>query len=206
MRIKFTNGGNTIYGIITKLAYSSPNTTLTFLNEINPSTSQALHLMANSAITANYYSMLKAPFGFPINENKWSIIVSDANDRQKSSLSVNTWYYSDLGSINLSVPIGHWRIYYNLYAAPIGSGGDTNQFVALSTSTTSVSDNNLISRIGTVGVTDVSTILTREKTITLTSKTIYYLVASTSNASTTQLRLLGSFVSPTIIKAICLYL
>src|SRR5574344_2868013 len=73
MRIKFTNGGNIIYGIITKISYSSPKTTLTFLHEINPSTSTALHLMANSAITANYYSSMKAPYGFPLEENKWTI-------------------------------------------------------------------------------------------------------------------------------------
>ena len=59
MRIKFTNGGNTIYGIITKISYSSPNTTLSFLHEINPSTNTALHLIANSAITNNYYSNMK---------------------------------------------------------------------------------------------------------------------------------------------------
>ncbi|NLL02291.1 MAG: hypothetical protein GX265_04650 [Mollicutes bacterium] len=65
MRIKFTNGGNTIYGIITAISYSSPNTTLTFLHEIDPTDSLALHLMGDSAITDNYYSSMKVPFGFP---------------------------------------------------------------------------------------------------------------------------------------------
>src|SRR5574344_2739227 len=73
MRIKFTNNSNVIYGIITKISYSSPNTTLTFLHEINPSTSTALHLMANSAITNNYYSNMKAPFGFPLHPDKWTL-------------------------------------------------------------------------------------------------------------------------------------
>ena len=56
MRIKFTNATNIIYGIITKISYSSPNTTLTFLHEIKSlQIVWHLHLMAN-AITNNYYS------------------------------------------------------------------------------------------------------------------------------------------------------
>jgi len=66
MRIKLTNGGNTIYGIITAVA----ETALTFLHEINPGTNQALHLLANSAITNPYYSTQKVPFGFPLSPNK----------------------------------------------------------------------------------------------------------------------------------------
>src|SRR5574344_1775354 len=78
MRIKFTNATNVIYGIITAISYSSPNTTLTFLHEINPSNSLALHLMGNSAITNNYYSSMKAPYGFPLNPNNWTVKITDS--------------------------------------------------------------------------------------------------------------------------------
>ena len=108
MRIKFTNGGNTIYGIITKISYSSPNTTLTFLHEINPSTSTALHLMANSAITSNYYSNMKAPFGFPLNSDKWSILKTSNSFSQVSNPVAGTVY--QLEGISLPLPIGDWKI------------------------------------------------------------------------------------------------
>src|SRR5574344_412696 len=109
MRIKFTNNSNVIYGIITKISYSSPNTTLTFLHEINPSNSLALHLMANSAITNNYYSNMKVPYGFPMNPAKWSIIVSDTAERSQATYGTTVY---NIGGINISVPIGIWNIKY----------------------------------------------------------------------------------------------
>src|SRR5574344_1183119 len=107
MRIKFTNNSNVIYGIITKISYSSPNTTLTFLHEINPSNSLALHLMANSAITNNYYSNMKAPFGFPMESNKWSVTYYSAVSSSQATPTLNVWY--NKGG-NISIPIGAWRI------------------------------------------------------------------------------------------------
>src|SRR5574344_1945288 len=107
MRIKFTNNSNVIYGIITKISYSSPNTTLTFLHEINPSNSLALHLMANSAITNNYYSNMKAPFGFPMESNKWSVTYYSAVSSLQATPTLNVWY--NKGG-NISIPIGAWRI------------------------------------------------------------------------------------------------
>src|SRR5574344_2751101 len=100
MRIKFTNNSNVIYGIITKISYSSPNTTLTFLHEINPSTSTALHLMANSAITANYYSSMKVPYGFPISPDSWSVKLIDTSTPTQNTPTQNTWY--NLGTLSIS--------------------------------------------------------------------------------------------------------
>ena len=112
MRIKFTNGGNTIYGIITKISYSSPNTTLTFLHEINPTNSLALHLMVNSAITLNYYSNMKVPFGFPSEIVKWQILItSDSTIREQINPTANTWY--NLGSYSIPIPIGNWIVGYS---------------------------------------------------------------------------------------------
>src|SRR5574344_408608 len=113
MRIKFTNGGNVIYGIITKISYSSPNTTLTFLHEIDPTDSLALHLMQNSAITNNYYSSMKAPYGFSLNPDKWTITFTDTTQRSQSSPVNGTWY--NLGSLSISIPIGFWNLYFPLY-------------------------------------------------------------------------------------------
>jgi len=72
MRFSFINGGNTIYGIITAdPTYASSDTTITFLHEIDPTDSQALYLMADSAITVPKYSTQKATlFGFPLSRLK----------------------------------------------------------------------------------------------------------------------------------------
>src|SRR5574344_3145210 len=104
MRIKFTNGGNIIYGIITKISYSSPKTTLTFLHEINPSTRTALHVMANSAITANYYSSMKAPYRFPLEENKWTITYINTTNQATATPANLTG--KQAGTVQKTIPTG----------------------------------------------------------------------------------------------------
>ena len=67
MRVKFDNDANTIYGIITAVT----STTFTFLHEM--SSSVALTLMADSAITNAYYSAQQTPLGFPRETWKWRL-------------------------------------------------------------------------------------------------------------------------------------
>ena len=113
MRIKLTNGGNTIYGIISKdPVYSDPNTTITFLHEIDPTDSQALHLMADSAITANYYSSAKAPLNFPLDPDKWAIKLEyrTATITYADPATGGTLYSSD--TARLELPIGVWNCHY----------------------------------------------------------------------------------------------
>lgn len=177
MRIKFTNNSNVIYGIITKISYSSPNTTLTFLHEINPTNSLALHLMANSAITANYYSNMKVPFGFPLSPSKWSVYIADTTER--SQVTVGTTVYN-IGGISISIPVGLWNVKYKgLFQIGIGSGTASAKFMTISLSTA----NNLIIAANSIGVAGAEIKFNRlysEKTIdnlSLTSKTTYYLNA-----------------------------
>jgi hypothetical protein len=59
MRIKLTQT-TAKYFIITKVAYSSPNTTITVYGGTD-------YDLANAAITSPYYSTQKAPQGFPLN-------------------------------------------------------------------------------------------------------------------------------------------
>lgn len=132
-RIMFTNGGNVIKGIITAITYSDPDTIITFLHEIDPTDSQALNLMANSAITDVYYSPVKAPYGFPLSPEKWSIVVTDST--QRSQTTSGTTIYN-MGSISIDIPIGVWDLSYQI----VGQIGNTsssagNKFMTLGLST-----------------------------------------------------------------------
>jgi hypothetical protein len=115
MRLRFVNGGNTIYGIISKTpTYSSPNTTITFMHEIDTATdvsdpyewNSAKTLMANSAITSNYYSPSRFPFGFPTEKNSWSISYITYQDFTTTNAVVNTIY----NYCSLPLPIGKWSV------------------------------------------------------------------------------------------------
>ena len=117
MRIVFTNNSNTIYGIITaNPVYSSPNTTITFLHQIDPTDSLALYLMVNSSITNNYYSNQKVPHNFPPEPEKWMVYKSDSTALSQSTPTINVWY--NIGSIKLSVPIGAWKLKYECVDCP----------------------------------------------------------------------------------------
>jgi hypothetical protein len=108
MRLRFVNGGNTIYGIITVVT----STTITFLHEIDPTDGEALHLMANSAITANFYSTQKTPFDFPLDPASWTVYSKDTTNRTQTPPTSGVWY--NLGSFSITVPIGVWSVIYSV--------------------------------------------------------------------------------------------
>lgn len=209
MRIKFTNGGNTIFGIITKIAYSSPNTTLTFLHEINPSTNTALHLMANSAITNNYYSNMKVPFGFPSLKLKWTMSKDDSTTYTQNSPNGSQFY--NLGTIYIDVPIGSWELSYNATIQPLGNGTVvTIGRVAVSTDNAMTTTRNGLIAGTLVGHT-VRAAFFENSFVTCvdynnTAKTRLYLMEIMANdTSNTSLKLLGADL-PTQIKITCAYL
>jgi hypothetical protein len=207
MRIKFTNGGNTIYGIITAVSYSSPNTSIKFLHQIDPTDNLALALMADSAITANYYSTQKAPYGFPLEPTKWSVQMSDANQVTQDSPTEGVWY--NLGSLSLSVPIGCWNLSYFVNGEVVNTSATAvNINVTLSTANNSASDAEFLTNIyigGASGTVVGWTPMNRSKIITVTSKTPYYLNAMSDLAGMNTIYFRGEKGS-TIIRAICAYL
>lgn len=112
MRLRFTNGGNVIYAIITAITFSV-DTTITFLHEIDPADSQALHLLTNSAITLPYFSSQKVPYGFPINPLKWSVQKEISSEVVLNGISYNTVY--NLTGVNITKPIGLFNATVDLY-------------------------------------------------------------------------------------------
>lgn len=200
MRIKFDNGGNTIYGIITGVSYSDPNTILTFLHEINPSTSQALHLMADSAITNFNYSPMTAPQGFPLDPSKWRIYVVGTNTAKENP--VKDTVYNVFGSI--SVPVGSWNLSYNVtpyvQKSAIALLGYKGNYSTANNTLPSPDTESIFSDVAN------STLLINTHTgttpVKVSSKTTYYLNIAATYDNTT---LLTGWTSPILI-ATCAYL
>ena len=122
MRVKMTNAGNLIYGLITVVgSYDSGNdrTPITFLHEIDPTDSLALHLLEDSAITNTYYSNVKAPFGFPLSPDKWSIKLYSTSNYSKT-IGVN--YESVNSALAIDLDIGIWNINYGCVVESTGAG------------------------------------------------------------------------------------
>lgn len=207
MRIKFTNATNVIYGILTKIGTYGGDlagyTYLTFLHEIDPTDSLALHLMQNSAITNNYYSCMKIPFGFPVNPDKWSVMTKNTNYLTQSNPNEN-WY--NIGNLQIIIPIGTWEILYSLALG--GFKASTTSFSSdstLSTSNNSESDKDFHGATYIEAATATLVLIGnvyKSKTISLTSKTPYYLLGTGNGNAVT----FHGDKFPTIIRAVSAYL
>jgi len=204
-RLKFTNNGQVVYGIVVKApSYSSPNTTVTFLHEIDPTDSLALYLMANSAITNTYYSIYKSPIDFPSEEQKWTVYLKSTSDTEQTSPGNGTYYTW----LTFYLPIGSWKQFG--WSALLKSEEAANTFQAanfgLSTSNSSFSDNELVTRI-LLNVTKLSLWCPANlsKSITVASKTTYYMMGVSLTANTDKIGLAGT-VQTTVIKAVCAFL
>ena len=200
MRIKLTQ--TTVkYFIITKVVYSSPNTTVTVYGGTD-------YTLANEAIIYPYYSSAKAPAGFPLDPTKWTVTVTDSTQRSKTTdISDSTWYNIDAAA-QISVPIGIWNVSYMVYGSSSVTATPAwhNVRVCLSSSPNSCSDN--LSLREHLVLTDLHNNILSVATIKVvtTAKTTYYVnIQCSANTAITLLRHYNDLY-PMVIKAECAYL
>ena len=199
MRMKMTQGGSVKYFIVVKSVYSSPNTTITLYGGTD--------YTLGSTITLPYFSIMDAPAGFPVDPTKWTVELRDTVDRSQSS-PVNGTYYN-LGSLQLSIPIGIWYVTLQLIGVSVAANGIyTDVYVGASTANNSFSDLDLRGRVYLGGVSSGIAIgnITRTKTLALTSKTLYYLLARTDLDNQSLIGFNGASDAATILHAVCAYL
>jgi len=199
MKIKLTQ--TTVkYFIITKVVYSSPNTTVTIYGGTD-------YDLADAAITLPYYSTMKAPLGFPLGPTKWTIEVTDTTNRSQADPAQNTWY--NLGSISITIPIGHYNVSYEVaFGGRIVASTSIDTCATLSTANNSESDvdftvyNHLSGASGTL---KTSITVSRSKPLNLATKTIYYLNTRTKVSGASHI-FNDNDVSKLIIRAVYAYL
>jgi len=195
-------------GIITNVgAYSGGATLVTIFHGAD-------YALVNSTISSTYYSPVKAPQGFPLGPEKWSVIAFNYTDAVKSSPTASVWYGQTnaltSGSLpSLDVPIGAWRLSYSaVINVSAASATAAAVYFTISTSGSTESDKRFTSYSVTGGAS--GTIISgnskqRSNVIRVKSKTTYYGLVFTGNTVTT-LTVYGSTVAPTYIIAECAYL
>lgn len=200
-RIKLTQT-TAKYFIVTAVgAFSGGNTLITVYGGTD-------YTLENAAITLPYYSNVKSPFGFPISPAKWSVIVSNTSDITQATPTQNVWY--NPGSVTINVPIGEWKLSYNLvlYFFSTASQTSTNGFVTLGTANNNsyapmASAFNISGASGTLGLMSQ---VTKISPITLTTKQTYYLNVRTTFTNVANIIIYGAGVGTTVILAECAYL
>jgi hypothetical protein len=162
--------------------------------------------LENETIDDPVFSSAKAPVGFPLNPDKWTVSLIDTSDRNQSNPSNGTWY--NLGSLSIDVPIGVWKLGYSAELYLNNSPATIlDSSLTLSTSNNSESNPSLTSRYVVQDLATHTVFTKQEKNISLSSKTTYYVLARSAQSSADLLALGATTAGvPTQITATSVYL
>jgi len=162
--------------------------------------------VANAAISLVSYSVDKAPFGFPTDTLKWSVIVTDSSLRTQATPTNSTIY--NTGSISITVPIGCWQLNMKALASATRSvAGFVSVSWGLGTANNTL-DGSLTYALGNPSTTNHGIIGKLGKLVTLTSKTVYYAnhKCNVGGGSTADNLYFENNGVGMVIEAICQYL
>lgn len=171
------------------------------------------YTLANATISSPFFSIWKAPVGFPLSTAKWQVTSSDASQRSQSSPTSGTWY--NVGSLSISAPIGVWNamLVGTMAVTKNSSSGDTiiDVYATLSTANNSSSNTSMtgyfFTELGTSGTNDVAFSFPFQcnDVLTMTSKTTLYINLKTGRTGMSAIRLDGNTL-PTRVVLTCAYL
>lgn len=203
-KIKVTQHGAVKYFIVVAIgAFTGGNTDVT----VYGGTDYDMENTTTYPVTLPCFSMQKAPFGFPLNPIKWTVVVTDNADRTRASPTANVWY--NLGSVSISAPIGIWRAILKVVAYANISGTGVTVFVTLSTANNSESNSKMTGyTILGAGSAALSIAQTQhiEDVLVMTAKTTHYLNTKTGHSGIGSLYNLNGQSVPAIIRLVCAYL
>lgn len=199
MRVKWTQDATVRYGIITKVALDGSDTDVT----IYGGTDYDVEDTATLAISDFYYSTQKAPFGFPLEVEKWTVKTTSTGYTAVNP-TANTWYNANSQSI--VVPIGSWRVgYQTSFGMKDNVNEDIHTYATLSTTTTTETDVDYTAVISIRAARSTNLHLgahtSRYKNETLTAKSTRYF-----NMKTFQANMDAITYNNLIVEAICAYL
>ena len=168
------------------------------------------YTLANAAISSIYVSNMKSPLGFPVDPAKWTVESTTSTELSQATPSSGTWY--NLGSMNIVVPIGAWRLYYSCNAGMADNTATSWMYTTLSTGNNTESDTEMTALVyAYFNGTNALVVQThfKEQLVTLAAKATYYLNGMVNIAGTDNIRhgvIISGRNSLTIIRAVCVYL
>ena len=177
-RIALTHSGATKYFIVVKISRSLPEYDLIYT--LYGGTDYTL---AAGAITNPYYSIAKAPLGFPLDPAKWTVTFTDSTKREQATPTKGAWY--NLGSLSVAVPIGAWRVRSKILAQVNKSDGVwVDLFVTISTGNNNESTPELTDKVFVNPSDGFAFVAKAQGLIVLDSKTTHYFNAKTGGTAT----------------------
>lgn len=185
---------STEYAVITKIAYSAPNSTVTVYtgNE---------HNIPNMTLSSPYYSVQDAPYGFPRASQKWDLAQWFYN-RFQANGTAGTWVNTGHA---VAIPVGSWDLGYNLHGIITHAGAAFLSFNGtLSTTNSSETDQRLTSRscVQNNSSTETDDQISKEAGVDISTQTTYYFnMNPSSSTSVVYVGDTGTQYEPTLIYA-----
>lgn len=191
MKVKFTQG-TVKYAIVVDITSS---TMMLFFG--------TNYTLATTTISNFYYSNVKAPLGFPLNPNIWTLTTEMASNQQATP-TLNSFY--NIGSYNLKVPIGSWEVGMQIiqYVRRAASGL-LDQVSCMSTTTTSTSNLKLSMRTYAQNLQEMMTPGFVKDEINITSTTTFYFLVSAKQSGMSYIGTNSEFANNRLF-AKCMYL
>ena len=200
-KFRLVQSATTLYFVVTAIS----STTVTLYGG-------TLYTLTNAAITAPFFSYMKAPVGFNTSPENWTETFDSSSLLSVSTPTLGT-VYNPGGSL-LSVPIGAWKLFQHtslLVSSTLTGDSVVSATCGLSTSNSGYSDSQLGGYSQIQGSTSASHLLLDttmyvEKNVTVATKTAYYLVLSTLSSNIASVALQGNNGFDILAAAVCAYL
>lgn len=154
------------------------------------------------------FSHMRFPVGIPTDPSDWMIEVTDTSTRTDAAPTVSVW--SNVGGANaqISVPVGMWRLFYSV---EVGATTTSNSPTVKATLSDSASVENYPAMTRHSGVQSgaitngiIYAGFSGEDTVSLSSETVFYLLAKSDTTGVTQLQFLNASITM-IIRAVSAY-
>jgi len=161
------------YGIIQSVTFSTNTTVVVQVPE-------GCTIPTSGGVSAVSYSTQKAPYGMPVQEGKWEIWHGYKTQITQSSPTNSVWY--NLGSVQITMPVGEWRVSYkmNLTGNRTGNGPATVH-MSLSTANNTEGLANFHTMVYVIVLSAVSHTFignqTTDDTLSVSAKASYYINA-----------------------------
>ena len=175
-----TATGTYDYGIVTKVA-----TTVATVQ-----VPEGCAIPTSGGVSAVDLSSVKSPFGFPAQVGRWRVEMIARVLTTQNAPVASTWY--NINSQQLTIPVGDWSAGY---MTPIyvdrAAAGTVNIRCTLSNANNTELDRNFTTFIEGANTTIIGHGARLERPLSVTAQTVYYQNISTSQASMSNLYMLG---------------
>lgn len=195
MKIKLTDSTVKYFIIVKVGTYSGGKTIITLYGGTD-------YTLSGGSISSPYFSIEKSPVGFPLNPDKWSVIVSSYDNLEQATPTQQVWY--NLGSLSINVPIGVWNVRYDVDLRIVALVENKSLYSTFSTQNNAEDDRQYTSGFNSGAPIDIC-FANCEFVLNLSSKTTYYLLAQTGATDVTTIHFRGNYRA-TVIKCVCAYL